>query len=78
MACMPSFSQMGISSSMRWSSAIATVSHRGSEDIEKLLELPKIIIVASGGLEKAAAEQGIDHKASDSTRMIRTACFICR
>lgn len=29
------------------------------------------------GSEEVAAEEGIDHKLSDSTLLIRTACFIC-
>lgn len=65
-------------SSMRWGSAIAAVSQRGNGDLERLVDLPKIIIVAWGGLEEVAAEQGIDHKPSDSTMIIRIACFICR
>lgn len=50
----------------------------GNGDVETLLALPKILIVARGALEAAAAEQGIDHKASDSTLMIRIAGFICK
>ena len=78
--CLPSLScEFHLQTScMRWGSAIATVLQRGNGDMERLLDLPKIIIVACGGLEEAAAEQGIDHKPSDSTMMIRIACFICR
>jgi len=63
---------------MSWGRAVATVSQRGNGDMKRLPDLPKIVIVACGGPEEAATEQGVDHKPSDSTTIIRINCFICR